>query len=263
MSEFDVVARYLQNADAVLEAAEAARVPLWLACAMIDKETDGRNVYGNDTAGVFSTPGAPDIEVTEANFREFEQRVLVDKERSNGVGPCQITWPGFLTEARAAGLRLWVPVDNMKFGFTLLRRYLSAALKAGQDIETAVKTVGTRYNGKATYGTSLLSVSKLWASRLGVEMTDVPYTPSMPLLSVGSVHPLVAWLTVEMAKRFRYWRSIELSSVFTPAVGDAVKEFQYRHNTTPGVVDKVRTDGVIDLPTWAALELYDVSPTKL
>lgn len=151
-------------------------VPVALICAVIRKEGSGRNVYGNDSGGVFSTPGAPDKDVTHDNFHnEFLPRVLAG-EVSNGVGPMQITYAGkkdpvtgrrpggFFKEAADQGLDLSKVYDNVKFGIGKIRQYLKDA--GGVPTEAAVKSVGKRYNGATAYGDALWTEYNIWVDRL-------------------------------------------------------------------------------------------------
>ena len=46
----------------------------YLACAILQKESGGRNIYGHDRGGVFTTTDGSNIEVTKANFTEFCRR---------------------------------------------------------------------------------------------------------------------------------------------------------------------------------------------
>lgn len=145
-----------------------------LAYAVIERESSGRHVYGNDSGGVFSTPGAPDIAVTAENYAEYYRRVLAG-ETANGVGIMQITWAGskradgtrdggFHRIAKEQGLDLSDPHDNVVFGLRLVRDYLKAA--GGVLTEAAVKAVGTRYNGSAAYGDRLWTNYLTWVDRL-------------------------------------------------------------------------------------------------
>lgn len=176
---------YFQNATAIEAAIAEVGVDRALACAVVEKETNGRHVYGNDTGGVFSTPGAPDLAVTAANFAEFERRVLAG-EKSNGVGIMQITYAGpkradgtrdggFFRVAREQGLDLSGPRENVVFGLGLVRDYLKAA--GGVPTQAAVEAVGKRYNGATTYGASLWLVYQKWVARLAAE-TPAPVVPA-------------------------------------------------------------------------------------
>lgn len=182
---------WFANAGAIAAAIEAVGVDPALACAVVEMESNGRHVYGNDSGGVFSTPGAPDIAVTAANFLEFERRVLAG-ETSNGVGIMQITYAGprrtdgtrdggFFRIAREQGVDLSDPQQNVAFGVGLLRDYLKAA--GGVINEAAVVKVGTRYNGSSAYGTRLWTIVQKWQARLApvvVEPTPEPEPVPVP-----------------------------------------------------------------------------------
>lgn len=176
MTSAETLSQYgLHNAEIIVQVAEETGVPLWIAAAYIEKESGGRNVYGNDYGGVYSTsdPLRPNPNnVTEANFKAFERRVL-DGATSNGVGPCQITYPGFIKQAKEQGIRLWVPIDNIRFGFNLIKGYLR-----GKTDDQTIREAGTLYNagnllnGVNAYGDDLLRKAKIWRTRLeGQTMT--------------------------------------------------------------------------------------------
>ena len=130
------LATYFQNAVAIERAIAAVGVDRALACAVIEMESNGRHVYGNDSGGVFSTPGTPDIAVTAANYAEYLTRVLAGAT-ANGVGIMQITWAGskradgtreggFHSQAIREGIDLSDPYGNCLFGLGLIRDYLNA-----------------------------------------------------------------------------------------------------------------------------------------
>lgn len=182
---------------AAIEAALLKRpdVPPALACAIIDMEGDGRNVYGNDTGGVFSTPGAPDKPVTHDNYHGEYLPLVLAGAVPNGVGPAQITWAGskradgtrdggFHRIAKELGLDLSDPHDNTLFGLRLIDEYLTDA--GGQLTQAAVESVGRRYNGNLSYGQRLWSeVLPVWVARLApVVVTPPPAPVPAPVLGV-------------------------------------------------------------------------------
>ena len=162
----------LSNAGLIVEAADRTGVPLAIAAAMVEKESGGRNVYGHDTGGVFSVPGR-DIEITQENYKEFLRRVLVG-EKSNGVGPAQITYRGYFE--RYPEYPFWEPLANIKFGLTILADYLR-----GDYSDASVAAAGARYNGGTNpgpralaYGTDLLTKTKAWRARLAATTEGKP-----------------------------------------------------------------------------------------
>lgn len=172
----DIIAARLDNAPAILAAASRAGVDLALACALIEQESSGRNIYGHDIGGTYSTrDGAvtvsgtvytrgADIPVTPENYAEFYRLVIGQGGKSNGVGPAQITYRGYLPDAAAKGVRLWEPVDNIAYGLAIIARHLVA----GRSIAEA----GTLYNrgnltvGVTAYGRDLATKTDAWRTRL-------------------------------------------------------------------------------------------------
>lgn len=149
----------------VREAAEACReagLPFWAACALLEKESGGRNVYGHDQGGALS--GFPG-EVNRGNFEVFEWLVFERGWTSNGVGPTQITFKGYFTQMKTRGLKAWLPRDNMIFGFGLLAHHY--------DVEGSWQEAGASYNGASAYGTDLVKKLNEWRERLNIKGGDV------------------------------------------------------------------------------------------
>lgn len=147
----------IQHAQATFTAAETAELPLPAACALLEKETGGgANVWGHDPGGVFC--GLPGV-VTEQLFVAFLWEIRHNGRRSNGVGPTQITYAGHFDVMEKRGLRPWIPMDNMIYGFELLR---SEWESHSHDWVAA----GTAYNGAAAYGVDLEKRVQLWRDRL-------------------------------------------------------------------------------------------------
>jgi hypothetical protein len=145
----------LANIIPAFNAAESVGIPLHAACAMLEKESGGQNIWGNDPGGVFC--GFP-LVVNEAAFRAFLWEVRMNGRTSNGVGPCQITYKGHFDVMEQGGLQAWVPYDNMVYGFGLL---LKEYQKAG-----SWEKAGTAYNGSLSYGVDLAAKVKQWRERL-------------------------------------------------------------------------------------------------
>jgi hypothetical protein len=143
----------LKNVWTIHRAAKATGLPFEVACALIQKESGGRNVYGHDEGGALS--GYP-YAVTEENFKVFRW-MINNGHTSNGVGPCQITYRGFFTQMDQQGLRPWVIYDNMVFGFRLLKSYYTR--------EGGWTEAGKRYNGALEYGVDLNSKINQWKQR--------------------------------------------------------------------------------------------------
>jgi len=157
----------IQNAELAARACRKAGLPFWVACALLEKESHGRNVFGHDSGGA-GPHGQP---VTKERFQDFYRKVLAGAT-SNGVGPCQITWAGSLQNGKRdggyfnqmirMGLDPWDPEENMVFGFALLRSHYN---RLGDSWEKA----GTAYNGSPDYGRDFLAKVKVWRDRLKIK----------------------------------------------------------------------------------------------
>lgn len=148
----------LVNVDDAAIACRKAGLPFYAACALLEKESGGRNVYGHDKGGVLS---GFSLDVNVDNFAAFLFEVNRG-QTSNGVGPCQITFKGYFAQMIAKGLSPWVPADNMQFGFGLLLGHYNAH---GHDWAAA----GTAYNGASAYGNDLAAKVAAWRTRLGIK----------------------------------------------------------------------------------------------
>lgn len=154
----------LKHVHAIAWASREAGVPFWAACALMEKESHGRNVFGHDQGGA----GPHGQRVTKARYQAFIREVL-NGATSNGVGPAQITYAGplrggkrdggYFTEMHALGLEPWKVRDNMKYGFAILRDHYNGN---GDSWEKA----GTRYNGRESYGADFLARCKVWKARI-------------------------------------------------------------------------------------------------
>ncbi len=172
----------LVNADLIVQAATTTGIPLAIAAAMIQKESGGKNVYGHDGStetgpGVFSTKYGPvtingvtyaqgsDIPVTQGNFAEF-LRLVTAGEKSNGVGPAQLTYAGYFKQYPT--YEFWDALANIKFGLTIIADYLD-----GDTSDAAISAAGARYNGGTNpgakalaYGADLLTKTNAWRAKL-------------------------------------------------------------------------------------------------
>lgn len=148
----------LKNVELIAIAANEVGLPFYAACALMQKESMGRNIYGNDYLGTLS--GYP-YDVNHDNYRVFRWLVFTKGKRSNGVGPCQLTYKGFFTQMEKEGLKPYDPYDNMFFGFRLLLSYYKSS--------GSWTKAGTRYNGSSTYGRDFSKKVSAWKTRLSVD----------------------------------------------------------------------------------------------
>ena len=176
----------LTNADLIVQAATATGIPLAILAAMVQKESGGQNIYGRDgkdtaSPGVYANDYP--LQVTKENFTEFRAAVLAG-QKSNGVGPSQITYPGYWKQY--PDYPFWDVLANLKFGATLLMDLLD-----GDYSDASISSAGAHYNGGTNpgsealaYGADLLAQTKIWrarlagASELGGSMPKVFLSPS-------------------------------------------------------------------------------------
>lgn len=153
----------LTNVDALIAGSKRTGVPLWIAAAVLEKETGGANIFGHDSGGAMYGAG----EVTEAKFREFQRIFKTTDAASNGVGPMQITYFPFFADMESKGLKPWVPADNIFYGLTLMAEYLG-----GDFSDASIRRAGVRYNGADAYGDHLVTVAHKWRDRLANTTTE-------------------------------------------------------------------------------------------
>lgn len=154
----------LKNADIAARVADETGNKFYHICALLEKESMGRNVYGHDAGGALS--GFPE-EVNLYNFDVFEWLVFKKGQTSNGVGPMQLTFKGFFTDMKKQGLKPYDVHDNMLYGARLWLSYYRSARDAGYSRDNAIKKAGTKYNGSTAYGVALLLLMDKWVGIVG------------------------------------------------------------------------------------------------
>jgi hypothetical protein len=105
----------------ILAEAEAAALPVPLACALVEKESGGRNIFGFDWGVQFAD------EVPFAHLPVTKERVAAllaavaehGYSWSNGVGLTQLTWPPTIRAAELAG-GAHKPRIQCRIGFLVL-----------------------------------------------------------------------------------------------------------------------------------------------
>lgn len=140
----------IHNAYGAARVADDVGLPLYAAYALLEKESGGRNIFGHDPT-IFAGAGR----VTKRKYLEY--RAMRDRTgKSQGVGPCQLTWRGFQNKADALG-GCWIPKYNMQVGFGLLKEY--------HDTTGSWQAAGTKYNGSPEYGRDFATRVEKWRKR--------------------------------------------------------------------------------------------------
>lgn len=156
------------NAKIAAEACREADLPFFVACALLEKESGGKNEYGRSDAPDAALSGFPKP-VNKGNWEVFRWMVFDKGQTSNGVGPCQITYTGFFTEMEQAGLKPYDAHDNMLFGFKRLKGF--------HDQYRSWEKAGGEYNGgpawehapdAVAYGKDLAAKVAIWKQRFGL-----------------------------------------------------------------------------------------------
>lgn len=154
----------------VVELAAAERLDLAAAAAMLEKESGGgRNVWGSDgvSTGGYYMKGAT---VTRADYERWKPHRA--RLGSQGVGPCQLTYPPLQDQADAIG-GCWEWRCNVRIGF----RHLAALQRA-----YGVREGFRRYNGSGPaaerYAGDAMAKLAKWRLRLG--SPPPPAQPSAP-----------------------------------------------------------------------------------
>lgn len=124
----------------------AGVIPVSLGIALQEQESGGRNIFGADVGGLFAHEP-----VTKARVLQLVDHVNAGGI-SNGVGPMQLTFIGFIEEANRDG-GAWKPAVNIATGLGII---------AGH-----VKQRGVR-DGLATYnaGNPHLSAGQTYATHV-------------------------------------------------------------------------------------------------
>lgn len=237
----------IYNASALVKACEHVGLPTYIGVAFAEHESGGKNVYGHDKGGAMCGAGT----VTRANYASFLSMVRAG-HTSNGVGPMQITYPGYFKPNTAEVADLYDPYANFVFGFKIIHSYLN-----GNYSDANLDAAGQKYNsgsahGAPAYGKLTVTLCHKWRALLGSDTPHPTPTPHIPTgtLSKGSHGTLVRSVQSFLMRVFPAYAGPIKSSggadgVFGAGTDKVVREFQRRSHLV--------ADGVIGAKTWAAL----------
>jgi hypothetical protein len=144
----------------VVREARRSRLPVALACAVLEKETGFRNVFGHDAVRnpVKSPPGGL-LAVTADHYRRY-LRHRRQGLGNQGVGPMQLTSPGLQDRADQLG-GCWQPGPNIRVGLEFL---------AGNIRRMGLRAGVVAYNGSGPaaqrYADDVLARARVWDKRL-------------------------------------------------------------------------------------------------
>ena len=172
----EIISKHLNGQGKVIvEAAKRTRLALADACALVEQESGGKNIFGCDAGGPFChEPVTKELVQKLVNQRGYKSGTAP----MQGVGLTQLTWYTFVLEAEQMG-GAHVPLNQCLVGFKLLRGYLNsyprerafASYNAGE---------GNWMRGRA-YAAQVMARARVWEERLG---TDEPEDPEKPWIKI-------------------------------------------------------------------------------
>jgi hypothetical protein len=258
-----IVAHGGRYAKELVREALRARVPLALACAIVEKETGFRNVFGHDAVRnpIKSPPGGL-LAVTRDNYRAYlgHRRNGLGNQ---GVGPMQLTSPGLQDRADALG-GCWLPGPNIRVGLEFL---------AGNIKRLGLRAGVVAYNGSGPaaqrYAADVLARARTWEARLRAASPGPAPTPRPTPKPTPTPQPArlprtfrlqspymrgadVAAFQRLLNERFDRWgigKRIEIDGEYGPMTRRAARQVAYglgipgaelAHGITPALRTKLR-----------------------
>jgi hypothetical protein len=105
----------------VVAEAKRAGLPLALACALVEQESNFRNVFGHDAV---ANPIPKGSAVTKASFERY-RKFRAQGLGAQGVGVTQLTFPPFQDQADALG-GCWKIRNQLRVGYQVLADNIAA-----------------------------------------------------------------------------------------------------------------------------------------
>lgn len=151
--------------------------PFFMALAIMEKESRGRNVYGADKGGVLSGFKG---DVNKGNYEAFLWLLSQPGSVSNGVGPFQLTYRGYHTDAVTKELQVWMPYDNMTYAIRHILLPTFIKQRVIKSDRAAFAETARSYNAGATggeaYRDDALVKADAWAAAVGTSDTLVKWS---------------------------------------------------------------------------------------
>jgi hypothetical protein len=178
------------NGQVIVQEAQNAALELSLACALVEQESGGRNVFGCDHGDVGDTPPYCHQEVTRDRVQSLRDNGNYS-HGMNGVGLTQLTWRDFVEQAEAEG-GAHLPQAQCRVGFRLLKSLLSkypylealGAYNAGEQNRSGAD--GSRYAGAVS------QKHTAWKAILGED--GIPMDDTLNLQTVRGAQSALAAL---------------------------------------------------------------------
>ncbi|NYG07956.1 hypothetical protein BJ986_002443 [Phycicoccus badiiscoriae] len=247
MAAADILTKFgTKRATEVVELAALAGLELAAAATLLEKESGGGdNVYGHDPVqtGGFYFMGGP---VTKANYTLYKKhRATLGAQ---GVGPCQLTFPGFQDRADARGGCFDWRV-NALVGFEILSGNITAL-----GVQKGFRAFNGTGPAADKYATDAMNKLRVWRERLNGSPSVAPPI-ARPLLKENDSGPLVLAVQKFMNRTFPLYSHLEVvSKIYGPETSKVIAEFQRRAGVSGAGVSAAGRQ--IGPPTWAALEFF-------
>ena len=150
-----------RHGDIIVREARRHGLPVALVCAVIEKETGFRNVFGHDRVrNPIKSPPKGLLEVTEARYKQYLKHRKAG-EGCQGVGYMQLTSPGLQDKADGVG-GCWNTGANIRIGCEFLAGNIQRLGSTRQGVRA--------YNGSGPaaeqYATNVLERERVWRRRL-------------------------------------------------------------------------------------------------
>lgn len=175
-----IIDKYLNGQGiTIITASEKTGLDLADACALVEQESAGHNVFGHDPGGMFQglpvTPERVHALISQPGYRSGSASM-------NGVGLTQLTWYTFVLDAEERG-GAHVPLIQCLVGFELMAGYLRnygrerafASYNAGEGNWTAGKP----------YAAQVMARAQTWRGRLASVPPEPGPDPGGKLLAHG------------------------------------------------------------------------------
>lgn len=142
----------------ILDAHTHTGLALSYCCALVEKESGFRNVFGHDPTRAIPSSWMG-TRVTRAKYLYYKSRRKLGYGMQ-GVGPCQLTWYAFQDQADSLG-GCHKPYPNMCVAFKNMKDLIAAH---------GVERGAAAYNGAGpaadAYGKDFVNKARVWHERL-------------------------------------------------------------------------------------------------
>jgi hypothetical protein len=163
----------------IVDEAERADLHVDLACALVEQESNGRNIFGCDHGNVGDRPPYCHQAATKERVQALRTGGSY-RHGMNGIGPVQLTWWEFVEKAEALG-GAHIPANNCRVGFTDLVSMLDVEGFGYLEALGAYNAGRSNYQLGITngYAGAVAAKHRVWKARINA-LPKAPEKPSKP-----------------------------------------------------------------------------------